>query len=234
MSPDAVPPAITTARLDIATRDGDGPPTLVFTHGWADDRSSWDGVIDGIGGRFPCVSWSLRAHGSSEVTAPGSYTRAHALADFDAVLERVDGPVVLVGHSLGGYLSLAQTLRHPERVTALVLVGAGPGFRKDTARQRWNENVAAQAAKLGVPPGSETLSMHEDSWVIDELGTIEQPTLVILGERDSAFAASAAVFEKQLDVRRTLVVPDAGHSVHAKRPEPVAAAIVEFVSALAD
>ncbi len=189
-------------------------------------------MIDAIDGRHRCVSWSLRAHGRSEVTPPGTYARDHALADLASVLESVDGPVVLVGHSLGGYLSLAQTLLHPERVAALVLVGAGPGFRKDAARQQWNQNVAKQAAKLGVPPGSEVLSMHEDSWVIDELGTIEPPTLVILGERDSAFAASAAVFDKQLDVRRTLVVPDAGHSVHAKRPAPVAAAIVEFVSDL--
>ena len=40
---------------------------------------------------------------------------------------------MLVGHSLGGYLSLAHTLDHPDDVAALVLIATGPGFRRAAA-----------------------------------------------------------------------------------------------------
>ncbi len=227
-----VAPDVTPARIDTFSTDGPGTPSLVFTHGWANDRTAWDGLIAALGGDRPCHTWSLRGHGASEVTPVGTYTRDHALADFDSVLDAAVGPAVLVGHSLGGYLSLAQALRRPDDIAGLVLVGAGPGFRKEEARVQWNANVTTQAASLGVPEGSEVISMHFDSWVLDEIATITVPVLVVLGERDKAFAASASVFEKNLDVRQTVVVPGAGHNVHKSHAEPVAEAISSFLSNL--
>lgn len=216
--------------LEIAEA-GSGP-SVVFTHGWVDDRSVWAGVIDDLATDHHCVSWDLRGHGASAVPPPGQYTRDHALADLDRVVARAEAPAVLAGHSLGGYLSLAHTLRHPEQVRALVLVAAGPGFRKPEAREQWNESVDQSAAKLSVPPGSEVISKHTDSWVIDELASITVPVCVILGEHDKRFAASAGLFEKVLDVRATVIVPDTGHNVHRKAPTPVAAAIRAFIAAL--
>ena len=53
---------------------------------------------------------------------------------------------------------------------------------------------------------------------------------MIVGERDKRFAASMAVFEKYLDVKASVVVPEAGHSVHRKNPQAVAQAIESFLS----
>lgn len=219
-----------SVHLDVAEQ-GEGP-SVVFTHGWIDDRHVWDGVVDALAADAHNVTWSLRAHGDSDAPPPGNYTRDHALADLASAAERATSPAVFAGHSLGGYLSLAHALLHPEQVRGLVLVAAGPGFRKDEARQQWNDSVDASAKKFEVPAGSEEISKHVDSWVIDHLADISAPTLVIVGEHDKRFAASAAVFEKYLDVRSSVVVPDAGHSVHRKHPEPVAAAIRDFLAEL--
>jgi pimeloyl-ACP methyl ester carboxylesterase len=221
---------ISPARLDSDIR-GTGP-AVIFTHGWTDTRRSWDGVIDELASDYQCLSWSLRAHGDSEVTPPGTYSRDHGLADMRSVTDQAAAPYVLVGHSLGGYLSLAYTLQHPDEVRALVLVGAGPGFSKPEAMERWNAAVDKSAAKLGVPEGAEVLSKHFDSFVLDGMASITAPTLVILGEGDKQFAASAAVFGKRLPVRDTVVVPDAGHSVHRQQPGAVAAAMIPFLAAL--
>ena len=220
------------APVAIATTDIGSGPSIVFTHGWADDRGVWDGLIAELGTTVRSVSWDLRGHGGSGVAPPGHYSRAHALADMASVVNAVDPPVVLVGHSLGGYLSLAYTLLHPDEVRALVLIAAGPGFRKEETRQQWNDSVDASAAKLDLPEGSEEISKHVDSWIIDSLGEISVPTLVIVGEHDKRFHASAAVFEKNLDVRANLVVPDAGHGVHRKKPAEIATAMRAFLHGL--
>ena len=221
---------ISPANLDVSI-SGSGP-SLVFTHGWTDDRTTWDGVVDSLGTDYTSLSWSLRGHGESEVTEPGTYSRDHGLADMASVIDTVDTPTVLIGHSLGGYLSLAHTINRPETVRALVLVGAGPGFSKPEAMDQWNASVDKAAAKIGVPEGAEVLSKHFDSFVLDNMTSITVPTLVVLGEKDKQFAASAGVFKKKLDVRADVMVPDAGHSVHRHQPAAVASAIQDFLTSL--
>ena len=217
-------------HLDIA--DSGSGPAVVLTPGWLDTREVWDGVVTELSDDVHCFSWSLRGHGESATPPPGNYTRDHALEDLGRVIRAAGTPAVLVGHSLGGYLSLAYALDHPDDVRGLVLVAAGPGFRKVEAREQWNASVDSSAEKFGVPEGSEVISKHYDSWVIDNLGEITAPSLVIVGERDKRFAASAAVFDKYLDVRSNIVIADAGHGVHRDQPEAVADAIREFTAAL--
>ncbi len=210
--------------LHVTSQGSSGSP-IVFTHGWVDDQTVWAGVRDRLMDR-KTIAWDLRGHGETEAPPPGQYTRTQVLDDLHGIVEGAGEPVVLAGHSLGGYLSLAYTLLHPENVEGLVLVAAGPGFRKEEARQQWNDAVDASAQKLEIPEGSEVISKHVDSWVIDELDTITVPVVAIVGEHDKRFQASVGLFEKKLNVVHTAVVPGAGHSVHRKYPDPVAAAIV--------
>ncbi len=199
-------------------------PPIVFTHGWVDDSTVWDGVRQELNDRTT-AAWDLRGHGRSDAPPPGQYGRDLVLADLQQVLSRFDEPVVLAGHSLGGYLSLAYTLLHPEQVAGLALIAAGPGFRNVEAREQWNRAVDVSATKLDVPAGSEEISKHTDSWVMDELETITAPTVVIVGENDKRFQPAMKVFEAKLNVVHSAVVDGAGHGVHRKYPVPVAAAI---------
>jgi len=138
----------------------------------------------------------------------------------------------LVGHSLGGYLSLAHALDCPEDIAGLVLIAAGPGFRNAEAREEWNDAVRASAEKLDQAPGVEEISMHVDSEVIDHLTDISASTLVILGERDKRFAAASSLFSRDLNVHESVVIPDQGHMVHLKAPDECADAIRSFVASL--
>ena len=217
-------------HLEIAEQ-GAGP-SVVLTHGWVDDRHTWDGTVAALSGDHHCITWDLRGHGDSAAPPPGQYTRDDALADLTRVVESADTPCVLGGHSLGGYLSLAYTLLHPDHVRGLVLVAAGPGFRNPDTMAQWNESVDTSAADLQIPPGSEAISKHVDSWVIDSLSEIDVPAIVLVGEHDKRFQASAAVFEKNLDVRANELVADAGHGVHKKKPSEIAAAIRSFLAEL--
>ena len=204
--------------------------TIVFTHGWTDNRNAWDGVITNLDDQARCIAWSIRGHGKSFAPPPGQYTRDHTLSDLKAVTDMSERKVILAGHSLGGYLSLAHCLLYPEDVEALILVGAGPGFRKKESINQWNSSVIESAKKLDLPEGSEATALHTDAWVIDGLSEIKVPTLVVVGEHDKRFRVSMSVFEKYLNVKSSVVVEDAGHSVHRKKPLEVANAIKDFLT----
>ena len=82
---------------------------------------------------------------------PAQYTRDAALADLDDVLATIDGPAVLVGHSLGGYLALAHAATRPGATAGIVVLNTGPGFRDPEKREGWNERSRRNAHRFGVP-----------------------------------------------------------------------------------
>lgn len=199
---------------------------MVFVHGWLNSASVWNGVVDELQSTFRCISVDLAGHGRSAPTGAGTYGRDAVLDDLRRVLEAVaaDG-AIFVGHSLGGYLSLALAIESPHLVDGLGLVASGPGFRNPTAREQWNDSVIETAAGRDLPDGIAEMSMHVDAMVIDRLSEIDVPVAVVVGERDTRFLASADVFEKYLDVRECAVLVDGGHMVHAKAPVEVAAVL---------
>jgi len=129
---------------------GNAGPALLLSHGFGATSAMFAGNVPALADTHRVVTWDLRGHGGSEYPAdPDSYSSANALADMGALLAElgVDG-AVLGGHSLGGYLSLQFTLAFPERVTGLVLIDTGPGFRNDAARDEWNRQAHRTAARL--------------------------------------------------------------------------------------
>lgn len=210
---------------------GEGTP-VVMTHGWLNSGDDWSGVVEGLRGSVRSASWDLRGHGRSGEAGRGNYGRDALLDDLDRVVTLAGGPpAVLVGHSLGGYLSLAYAITRPERVSGLVLVASGPGFRSDDSREQWNTAVLEMAKKVDIPDGQEETTVHVDAMVIDGLPGIGVPVVTVVGANDRRFLASADVFDRYLDVRERVVVPDAGHLVHVKHPEAVVAAINTVVAA---
>src|SRR5437763_10070473 len=123
---------------DLENPDGPGAPVLL-THGYGATRRMWSPNPSAIAAHGPTLAWDMRGHGESEVPGDAArYSHELTLDDMAAVLDVLGSePAVLVGMSLGGFLSLGLHLRAPERVAGLVLVDTGPGFRSPQARERW-------------------------------------------------------------------------------------------------
>lgn len=138
---------------------GDGE-VLFFTHGFASSSATWDGQM-ALGSRYRLIRWDMRGHGRSDSPDDASsYSKQHQVEDMAAVLDACGvQQAVFVGHSMGAFDSLLFLLTSAEgsrRVKALVLIGAGPGFAKAEARQRWNQ-TAEKLAKGYAAKGFEAL-----------------------------------------------------------------------------
>lgn len=104
--------------------DGAPLPTVVLVHGITASHRAWPAVVSALPGRR-VVAPDLRGRGRSN-TLPGPYGMAAHADDVAAVIGALAaGPVVVVGHSMGGFVSLVLTHRHPDLVARLVLVDGG-------------------------------------------------------------------------------------------------------------
>lgn len=99
--------------------------TVVLVHGFGDQGGSWLPVVQALQETHRVVVVDLPGHGRSPAPADPPDLQTE-LAGLEAVLDdATDGPVVLVGNSMGGWLVLQESLDHPERVSQVIPVNAG-------------------------------------------------------------------------------------------------------------
>jgi pimeloyl-ACP methyl ester carboxylesterase len=150
-----------------------GELTVIFCHGYALNLDCWHHQRLALSGAARCVYWDQRGHGRSGRGEPGPVDIDRLGTDLAAVLAAVapTGPVVLVGHSMGG-------------MTLLALAGAGPelfGTRVVGAALMSTSAGRLAEVTLGVPAAAARLLHRAAPGVMSILG--RAPKLVELGRR---------------------------------------------------
>jgi len=130
-----------------------GAPGIVFLGGFMSDMTggkalALEAFARARGQAF--LRFDYQGHGQSS----GAFTEGSiglwagdALAVLDAATE---GPQILVGSSMGGWIMLLTALARPERVAALVGIAAAPDFTEDLVWQAFDENVRETLRRDGV------------------------------------------------------------------------------------
>jgi pimeloyl-ACP methyl ester carboxylesterase len=107
-----------------ALRFGRGERTVLAVHGISASAMAWPAVAAALPEDWSLVAVELRGRGASR-DLPGPYgLRTHA-DDVARVAEQLGGGVVLLGHSMGAYVSLLTVAERPDLVGRLVLVDGG-------------------------------------------------------------------------------------------------------------
>jgi pimeloyl-ACP methyl ester carboxylesterase len=106
----------------------DGLPPLLLVHGGLDHARNWDWVARSLREHFHVYALDLRGHGNS-AWAPGAmYSIAEYVLDLATLVDVLGGgPVSLIGHSMGGILTLLYAGLYPDRVRRVVAI-EGLGF----------------------------------------------------------------------------------------------------------
>ncbi|MCP4668087.1 MAG: alpha/beta hydrolase, partial [Deltaproteobacteria bacterium] len=108
---------------------------LVCVHGLTANCRCWDRIVAALEPACRVTAMDLRGRGLSDKPATGYAIERH-VRDVNCVLaDQGLEKVVLMGHSLGAYVSLAFAARYPDQVMGLILVdGAG-----DLSEEQWDE-----------------------------------------------------------------------------------------------
>lgn len=162
-------------------------PLVILLHGTRFDARSWSGYADLMDADVLAVD--LPGHG---VRAGEPWTTEAALAVVDEAVAGAEPgtPIVLVGHSLGGFVATAWAERHPEALAGLVLVGA----MADPRRHRVLTRAYTDFARLLPVVGPQRMA------------SIANTVLRVMGLRGDAIP----------DATGYAVAPDAWHSIVAE------------------
>lgn len=118
-------------RMHYAEQGSAGKPVLILIHGYSDSWYSYSRVLPALAERYHVYALSQRGHGDT-TRPPGGYAMADFAADVVAFMDALDLPqATLVGHSMGSVIAQQVALSAPERVTRLVLLGAGASFHNE-------------------------------------------------------------------------------------------------------
>lgn len=103
-----------------------GAPVLVLANSLGTDARIWDGIIKALSASYRILSYDKRGHGLSDAPS-GDYGLDDHIGDLSGLVEHLDiTRFALAGVSVGGLIAQGFALRHPEKLTALVLCDTAP------------------------------------------------------------------------------------------------------------
>lgn len=233
---------------------GEGP-ALLLTHGYSATSRMWTGQIPPLSEHFKLILWDMRGHGQSNYPDdPSAYSEAATVGDMAALLDAIGAKTAIIGGlSLGGYMSLAFHLAHPERTRALLIIDTGPGYKSDEAREGWNVSALTSAKRFereglaplasataerpnaghrdasGLAHAARGMLTQKDARVINSLPNIAVPSLVVVGANDTSFLKASDYMVAKIQRAKKIVIPDAGHGANIDQPEAFNAALLEFL-----
>ena len=181
-------------RLAVRKREGRGP-TLLFLPGYASDMEGTKAVaLDAFAAEHGLAM--LRFDYSGTGASEGRFedgTLERWTDEATLMLDRLtEGPVVLVGSSMGGWIALHVALRRPERVSALIGIAAAPdftewGYTDEEKATLQREGRLEQPNPYGDEPQLTTLGFWESGQatrLLESEIAIDCPVRLIHGDSD--------------------------------------------------
>ncbi len=241
---------------------GEGSPAMVFIHGWACDRQCWGAQLAEFSRDHRCIAVDLRGRGESDAVPPFGVGRA--LEDVAALVRSLGvGPVILVGHSLGGITALAINGRYPELVLGVVTIDSpitaetGAGSPRSVAAIREAGSMDAVARFIATfdydPPNPEahtyvqqtmlTCPPEVGSGMLEDLHLVGQDMPRLLREADrkpfmmiwaEKPLGDPAWIREQTNFVRQEPVAGTGHFVQVEQPQVTNALLRAFLDDVAN
>lgn len=162
-----------------------------------------------------CVRFDYSGHGASG----GKFEQGNIttwLQDAEAVFDKLtEGPQIVVGSSMGGWIALLLAAKKPERIKGIVLLAPAPDFSEDIYTKEFGEEERRHLAKKGLiyrpsnygDPYPLTLQLFNDArrhLLLDKRTLLYAPLRIIHGKKDEDVP-----WQKSERILEQVVSPDA-------------------------
>src|SRR3954454_12065438 len=135
-------------RLHYADWGNDGAPPLILVHGGRDHCRSWDVIARSLQPHFHVIAPDLRGHGDSDWTKGGSSALTEDVYDLAQLVRSIAAPqITLIGHSMGGVVSLIVTGSFRELLSRLGVLD-GVTMLPDTPKAPTHERIGKWVRQL--------------------------------------------------------------------------------------
>lgn len=224
-------------------------PAVVLVHGLATSSLSWVRVLRRLGKHHRVFALDLPGFGDSPFLPGRDHTEIHELAD--AVVGFLDAgvtpdKVVLVGSSLGGWVSAKAARKRPDRLRQLVLVNSAGVYHPniDEVRRRlhvetrehvkefwehmwhkvpfyylffWKDYIG-HMKQPNVTKFLDSIT-KEDDFINKDLRALQVPTTIVWGTSDRFLPMETVdVMIRELPFVQVYWMPKTGHIPHLERP----------------
>lgn len=229
-------------RVSYATV-GKGEP-LVLVHGLSGSSRWWTPVLPYLAAHYRVYLVDLPGFGTARRSRPRLLVRG-AAEWLSAWMQAIGiGSAYIVGHSMGGYISLGLTARSPHLVRGLVLVSPAVipsrvplpkhvlALLSEARHLRFRFLPVLLRDALLAGPFSlwQGVSQLMDESAFTYAEAISAPTLLVWGEHDRLVPpALGHILDERLQNSRLLVLRGAGHVPMVDRPETFAEAVMRFL-----
>ncbi len=231
-------------------------PPIVLLHGMLGDHLNWSATIHYLsenGYRVLCPILPVYDLPLSQTTVPGLVNYVDGFTKALGVTE-----MVLAGNSLGGHVALLYSIRHPEKIRALVLSGASGIYEVEMGtskfRRRDKDFIRQRAALTFFDPVHATDDLVEDMFgivndrgrairlirmarsvqnegVTEFLGTIHAPTLLVWGKEDVITPPDVAeAFFEGIPNAKLQFIDKCGHAPMIEQPDEFNKHTLEFLN----
>lgn len=232
---------------------------LVMCHGAGGNGHPWTMHFAAIGERHSPISIDMPAHGRS-----GGLESPKTVADYCTFLNKFVealrlAPFVLLGHSMGGGITIEYALTYPEKLKGIILMGTGAKLRVlpealeqmkrvmqgrepvKYDRMAYSEKTPMEVVRQGWMEQSKTdpRIRYHDFLACDafdrmkDLQSINLPTLIICGVDDVLTPMKYAEhMEKNIRGAKLVRIDEGGHAAPSEKPEEFSKAVVEFLDSL--
>lgn len=230
--PPALPLPLADERLDlgnglVAWRWGEGPAVLLV-HGFEGNRAQFAAIVEALVERgFSAIALDVPAHGES---AGNELTAVEFIAAIDRTLARLAPVHAVIGHSMGGAMSL-YSVAHGGGARRVALISAPSSLQRELQRFA----TAVGLSERGTAAFIASVESHvgrpaADFDVRHIVGKVDLPLLLIHDQNDRQVPVlEAARAAHMLPGAALMVTKDLGHNRLLADPA-VVTALVDFVS----